>query len=327
MDYCGIKEYLRPELDRVMEIISGSLASDIGLLDRTNSSLLEHSGKHLRPVISLLVAKACSGGSVTEDSLHFAATSELLHNATLLHDDVADNSPVRHGVPTVMSVLGERAAVLLGDYWLVKGMENILMSGNSCGRVTRVFSKTLSNLAEGELLQLQKASSGDTSEEDYFRIIYNKTASLFEASAVSAAISVSSPEVKIRASGEYAVALGMAFQIRDDMLDYEGGSGLGKPSGQDLSERKITLPLLGALKNVPEEEAGRIRKMVCEIDEHPEYQQDIVEFVKSGPGMEYAGERLAEYVGKARSSLIPLGGGRDVEMLAALADFVAARKS
>ena len=122
MDFSSIKEYLKPDLDRVQDLMNTSLASDIELLDKTNQRVLAHSGKQVRPVIALLTAKACSGGFVTEETIHFAAAAELIHNATLLHDDVADNSPVRRGEPTVMSLLGGRASVLLGDYWLVKGI-------------------------------------------------------------------------------------------------------------------------------------------------------------------------------------------------------------
>ena len=157
MDFKAIKDILRNDLDRVISVIEASIASDIDLLDKTNKSILSHSGKQLRPVLSLLSARACSGGFVTEDTVRYAAASELLHNASLLHDDVVDDSRQRRGRPTVMSILGGRASVLLGDYWLVKAMENILKGDNSSSTVIRIFARTLSDLAEGELLQLQKA--------------------------------------------------------------------------------------------------------------------------------------------------------------------------
>ena len=270
MDYKAIKETLKNDLSRVDSVIGASLASDIDLLDKTNKSILSHSGKKLRPVLSLLSARACSGGFLTDDTVRYAAAAELLHNATLLHDDVADDSRQRRGMPTVMSLLGGRASVLLGDFWLVKAMENILKGDNSSSQVIRIFAKTLSDLAEGELLQLQKAETGDTTELDYYRIIYCKTASLFEASMVSAAISVSASKEKKKAVRNYARILGTAFQIKDDILDYDGDHAIGKPVGNDLRERKITLPLLGALANAGEDEAKEIRKMLCEIEDHPE---------------------------------------------------------
>jgi octaprenyl-diphosphate synthase len=161
-------------------------------------------------VLALLFARVCSGGQTTEATVRYAAAAELLHNVTLLHDDVADESEQRRGAPTIMSLMGPSVSVLIGDYWLVKAMELILGEGQSDGRVIKIFSKTLSDLAEGEMLQLQKAQSGDTDEKDYLRIIYSKTASLFEAACLSAAVSVSAPEEYEVAAREYAVALGKA---------------------------------------------------------------------------------------------------------------------
>lgn len=327
MDFVGIKERLGADLERVDELIRVSLASDIELLDSTNRSILLHPGKQLRPVLCLLVAKACSGGGTTEDTLLYASATELLHNATLLHDDVADDSPERRGVPTVMSILGGRASVLLGDYWLVKAMENILRSVRHSARVIGIFSGTLADLAEGELLQLQKASSGDTDEEDYFRIIYSKTASLFEAAAVSAAISVEADEPVIEAVRSYSRNLGMAFQIRDDIFDYEENPQTGKPAGLDLLEQKITMPLLCALSEVSEDEAKLIRGKVRDMATHPEHRGEVVRFVCEHGGVGAAAVRLGEYVARAKAALTVLGRGEYVRMLMEIADFVAERKS
>lgn len=327
MDFSSIKNFLKEDLDKVNKLMATSLSTDIELLDKTNRAILSHNGKQVRPVLTLLVARACSGGFTTDDTIKYAAAVELLHNATLLHDDVADDSPVRRGVPTVMSILGGRASVLLGDYWLVKGMENILASRNSSDRVIRIFASTLTDLAEGELLQLQKAEAGDTLEKDYYRIIYDKTASLFVASAASGAISVSATEEKMSAARTYAKCLGVAFQIRDDIFDYEENAEIGKPVGLDLKEKKITLPLLGALAKAGEERGREIRRKLCRIDDHPEYGGEIIEFVKSEGGIEYARKRLYEYVDNARIALRPFGNMQEVEMLGEIAEFTADRKS
>ena len=327
MDFSSIKDFLKEDLDKVNKLMGSSLSTDIELLDKTNMAILSHNGKQVRPVLTLLVARACSGGFITDDTIKYAAAVELLHNATLLHDDVADDSPVRRGAPTVMSILGGRASVLLGDYWLVKGMENILASRNSSDKVIRIFASTLTDLAEGELLQLQKAETGDTLEKDYYRIIYDKTASLFVASAVSGAISVSATEEKMSAARTYAKCLGVAFQIRDDIFDYEENAEIGKPVGLDLKEKKITLPLLGALAKAGEERGREIRRKLCRIDDHPEYGGEIIEFVKSEGGIEYARKRLYEYVDNARIALRPFGDMQEVEMLGEIAEFTADRKS
>ena len=327
MDFSSIKDFLKEDLDKVNKLMESSLSTDIELLDKTNRAILSHNGKQVRPVLTLLVARACSGGFTTDDTIKYAAAVELLHNATLLHDDVADDSPVRRGVPTVMSILGGRASVLLGDYWLVKGMENILASRNSSDKVIRIFASTLTDLAEGELLQLQKAETGDTLEKDYYRIIYDKTASLFVASAAAGAISVSATEEKMSAARAYAKCLGVAFQIRDDIFDYEENAEIGKPVGLDLKEKKITLPLLGALAKAGEERGREIRRKLCRIDDHPEYGGEIIEFVKSEGGIEYARKRLYEYVDNARIALRPFGNMQEVEMLGEIAEFTADRKS
>lgn len=320
-----IKDFLGQDWKDTDALIRSSLESDISLLNATNKAILDHSGKQLRPIVSLLVARACGGGRVNADSVRYAAAAELLHNATLLHDDVADSSCERRGAPTVMAILGGPASVLLGDFWLVKALENILASSANCNEVIRIFAGTLSSLAEGEMLQLQKASSGDTVEEDYYRIIYSKTASLFEAAFVSAAISVNAPADWIEAVRDYAVSLGIAFQIKDDIFDYSDGKKIGKPVGIDLEEQKITLPLLGALAAASPERAKQIRGMVLDILEHPEYKEEIVGFVKEGKGIEYAVSRLEDYVSKAVDALAALPDSKEKDYLVKIAGFTAYR--
>ena len=324
MDIKSVREYLGLDWEAVREKIETSLMSDIALLNSTNSSILSNSGKQLRPLLALLVARACSDHRISEATVRYAAAAELLHNATLLHDDVADNSAQRRGVPTIMSLMGPSVSVLVGDYWLVKAMELILGSSEGDHQVIKIFSKTLSDLAEGEMLQLQKAQNGDTSEEDYLRIIYSKTASLFEAACVSAAISVNASEEFKKAAKDYAVALGIAFQIKDDILDYSGTESVGKPLGVDILEQKITMPLLGAMKNAPDEEP-MMRALVKGIVDHLENRDEIVAFVKSNSGIEYAVEQLDKYVSQAVEALSVLPLSRERELLEELAYFTAKR--
>ena len=176
MDIRALKAFLAGPMQEVSALLEASLKSDIALLDATNRSLLSQGGKLMRPMLSLLSAGACGG--INADSVRFAAAAEMIHNATLLHDDVVDGATMRRGKPTVMSILSSPASVLVGDYWLVKAIRCILDADRYSERAIRLFAKTLSDLAEGEMLQLQKASSGDTTREDYLRIIYSKTASL-----------------------------------------------------------------------------------------------------------------------------------------------------
>ena len=324
MDIKSVREYLGDDWKAVKEKIETSLMSDIALLNSTNSTILSNSGKQLRPLLALLIARACSGHQISEATVRYAAASELLHNATLLHDDVADNSEQRRGMPTIMSLMGPSVSVLVGDYWLVKAMELILGSSEGDHLVIKIFSKTLSDLAEGEMLQLQKAQSGDTCEDDYLRIIYSKTASLFEATCVSAAISVNASQEYRKAAKDYAVALGIAFQIKDDILDYSGTASVGKPLGVDILEQKITMPLLGAMMNAPAEEV-RIRGLVKGIVDHPENRDDIVAFVKENAGLEYAVQQLDKYVAQAVDALSVLPLSKERELLEGLAYFTAKR--
>ena len=327
MDIAGIKEYLGKDWTAVQDCIGGSLESDIDLLNMTNRSILSHAGKQLRPMLALVAARACSlDNAVSEATIRYAAAAELMHNATLLHDDVADDSDQRRGVPTIRSLMGPTVSVLLGDYWLVKAMDQILSSAESDAVVIRIFSKTLSDLAEGEVLQLQKAQSGDTVEDDYLRIIYSKTASLFEASCVSAALSVNASEEMVEAMRAYSVALGLAFQIKDDLLDYAGTESVGKPLGVDILEQKITMPLLGALVNAGAEEDKRVRALVKDIVGHPEHRDEIVDFVKANGGMEYASERLDFYVNQAVEALGVLPESYEKELLVKLARYTANRE-
>ena len=324
MDIKSVKEYLGKDWTAVQEHIASALESDIALLNSTNASILSQSGKQLRPMLALMIARACAG-KVEEGSVRYAAAAELLHNATLLHDDVADGSELRRGKPTIMSLMGPAVSVLVGDYWLVKAMELILCDSKNDTKAIKIFSKTLSDLAEGEMLQLQKAQNGDTVEEDYLRIIYNKTASLFEAACVTAALSVGASEEYMQAAKDYAVALGLAFQIKDDILDYAGTESVGKPRGVDILEQKITMPLLGALRNVSEQEQVRVRTMVKDIVGKPELRDEIVAFVKANGGLEYSAFRLNEYVDAAVHALDVLPASTEKDCLIKLAHYTAQR--
>lgn len=320
-----IRNHIQTEWSAVQEKISSALLSDIDLLNATNKSILSNSGKQLRPLLAVLFARLCTGGESSEATIRYAAAAELLHNATLLHDDVADDSSQRRGVPTIMSLMGPSVSVLVGDYWLVKAMQLILQDAQTDVEVIQIFSKTLSDLAEGEMLQLQKAQKGDTTEDDYIRIIYNKTASLFEAACLSAAVSVGADAAVRKAAVDYSVALGLAFQIKDDILDYAGTESVGKPLGVDVLEQKITLPLLGALAGVSSQEEARVRGLVSDIAGHPEHRDEIVRFVKDNGGLEYAERRLGEYVEVAVNALAVFPDSVEKDFLVQLAHFTAKR--
>ena len=223
-----------------------------------------------------------------------------------------------------MSILNGPASVLVGDFWLVKAIRCILDADRYSERAIRLFSKTLSDLAEGEMLQMQKASDCDTTREDYIRIIYSKTASLFEAAALSGAVSAEAPEEWTAALAGFARNLGLAFQIKDDIFDYTGGDALGKPVGIDLREQKITLPLLCALDSAPEE-APAIRTLVGQISDHPELADNVRSFVLDHGGVEKAVEKMDKYITEAVFCLEELPQSPEKSYLVELARFVGER--
>ena len=325
MDRKVILEYLGDAWGRTEALMRSSLDSGIDLLDWTNAFILGHGGKQLRPMLSLLMAKACGNGELPEDAVSFATATELLHNATLLHYDVADGSMIRRGVPTVASLLDPAHSVLVGDYWLVRCVKLVMDADRNVLEVMRLFADTLNHLAEGEMFQLQKASSGDTTEEDYLRIVYDKTGSLFETACLSAAIAVGAPEEYRGVAGAYARHLGTAFQIKDDILDFTG-TDIGKPVGVDVREGKITLPLLCALERVDAGCQAGIRDKVRQVREHPEFVSEIMDFVREHDGTGYAQERLKEYSARAVDALSPLPDSPAREYLAALAAYTALRE-
>lgn len=318
-----LSDYLKKEEQGVLDIMTGSLRSGIELLDMANAHLLSHQGKRLRSKLMLLIGKALEGAASDKVS-RLSAASELLHNATLLHDDVADDSSFRRGVPTAHSLLGARAAVLLGDYWLVKAMDLVISCDCGGGEFTRIYSKTLGDLAEGELLELQKAENADTSREDYLRIIYLKTASLFEVCCVAAAMACGASTDVIEDMREYGVSVGMAFQIKDDIMDY-GSLSIGKPVGLDLSEKKITLPLLCTLEDCSKEEEESLRAMIRQI-EAPGNEEAVCQAIRLKDGVKKAEAVLEEYISKAKSALgcIPEGEARDY--LDGVASYVSSRE-
>lgn len=322
-----IKAYLQPGLEQVNVFINMALRSDIPLLDSTNRSLREHPGKMMRPMLALLVADAAGEATPPpEDTYRYAAATELLHNATLLHDDVVDGATERRGLPTVASILGGSAAVLIGDYWLEKCLQLVLGARREADRVLRLFAQTIGHLTEGELLQMQKASTADTTQADYLRIIYGKTASLFESAAMSAAISVAASEELIRAMGDFAYLLGLAFQIKDDIFDYEEeAADIGKPVGMDLMEQKITQPLLCVLEKASSAEQQEIRSLVKNIPDHPENVDRVRAFVKENDGVALAKDVMDFYVEKAISCLESLPESKEKLYLARLARYVGQR--
>lgn len=315
-----VQQFLGKAWTDFQRCFAESLESDIPLLDKANQYLLGHGGKKLRPLFTLLIAKALRG-DCNERVVRCAAASELLHTATLMHDDVADNAPTRRGVPTMMTVYSPTTAVLLGDYWLSKAMDLIIDHPDK--RVLHVFSKCLADLASGEMLQLEKAEKADTTEDDYRRIIYCKTTSLFEACMVSAACSVEASEKEIERCRIYAWHIGQAFQMRDDMLDYSPDLSIGKPTGQDILEKKITLPLFGLFEKAPRSVVREVRRRMKNPD--AELVSDVFAWVRQYDAMSYAREKLDAEIRQAVEVLAAFPASPSRDYLEKMAGMIAIR--
>lgn len=322
MEISKIQDRIRGDLLEVNNLIKDSLDSNVELLNTINRYLFELKGKQIRPILSLVSAKAC--GVPNSLTISCAAVAEMIHTATLLHDDVADNSSQRRGSPTVQNLYSNASSVLTGDYWLSKALSLIVKQNNP--RVMGFFTKAVEELSEGELFQIQKASRLDTTEEDYYYIISRKTSSLFIASVASAVYSSGASESLISDLSRYAYHLGIAFQIRDDVFDYMPDLDTGKMAGTDIKEKKITLPLISAFKNSSPAERDEMLKFIKDTDGDSNSLVDkTLEFVKRFSGIESAQNSLAEHSRLAIEALDNLDDSEYKKELEALAMYVGNR--
>ncbi len=307
-----IRESVASDWSEFESCLTASLHSESSLLNQINAYLLDASGKKLRPLLAILSAKACSG-LVNEQAVICATVAELIHTATLLHDDVVDNSDNRRGRATVRKLFTPGTSVLMGDYWLTRAI-HLMIEHHIAYSVLALFSKALEELAEGEIMQMEYADKLTTSWNEYIEIIKRKTASLFRAAIKgSALVSLDLESDKqaeiLEAMDRYSFYLGCSFQMRDDILDYYPSEMIGKDNNCDIEERKITLPLLCAMENCPEKEAYIREKMsaiepsVKDASENSAIVAEIRSFVLENRGIESASEKLHQYIDKALECL------------------------
>lgn len=326
------KSRLGEDFARYRETLSAAVCSDEPFVNSISGYVLAHKGKELRPVLSLFTGRLC--GTLNPLSYYVAVVAEMLHSATLLHDDVADEAKMRRSAPTVSALFSSTAAVLIGDFWLSRAL-HVLVS--KCEpEIISCFTDAVQKMAEGELIQMGKAESLDTTEKDYFAIIERKTSALFVACMKSAAYAVGASPEAVGAVEAYALHLGNAFQIRDDIFDYSSDLDTGKAAGADLKERKITLPLLCAMEYNPAEES-RIRAAVGRVEnrkrEDGSFSADelaamdeVMAFVRENMGIELAQNKLEEQSRLAVSALSGLRDCGDRQVLAAIAEYVGKRE-
>lgn len=318
-----ITQPIKSELEKFNEIFRESLRSRVGLVDLVTRYIIRQKGKKIRPLLVLLSAKVCGG--VNDRSYRGAVLVELLHTATLVHDDVVDSADKRRGLWSINKVFKNKVAVLMGDYLLSKGLL-ISMEGKDYDFL-EVITNTVKRMSEGELLQIQKTRKLDIDEETYFRVISDKTASLIETCCTIGAMSTTSDQEYISAMGEFGKNLGISFQIRDDILDYEGSLSItGKRAGGDIKEKKITLPLIYSLNQVSPVKAAEIRKIIKNGKEKTNVDA-VIDFVRQNKGIDYAVGQARTYSQAAKDALKKLPDSQSKLALEALVDFVVDRKN
>jgi octaprenyl-diphosphate synthase len=318
-----ISSPIKSELERFDEIFKEALRSNVGLVDLVARYIIRQKGKKIRPLLVLLSAKITGG--VTERTYRGAALVELLHTATLIHDDVVDDANKRRGMWSINALFKNKVAVLMGDYLLSRGLM-ISVDGKDYDFLG-VTTNAVKRMSEGELLQIQKTRKLDIDEETYFKVISDKTASLLETCCSIGAMSTTDNKNYIEAMRNFGHSLGMSFQIRDDILDYEGKSNLiGKPVGGDIKEKKITLPLIYSLNKVSKNEASRIRKILKNGNDKTKV-KEVMQFVHENNGIDYALKVAQKYSDEAKNSLNIFPDSDTKSSMHALVDFVTARKN
>ncbi|QJW88991.1 polyprenyl synthetase family protein [Spirosoma taeanense] len=293
-----IQAPITAEMDLFEQKFRDLMKSDVMLLDQIMNYIVKRKGKQLRPMFVFLMAGVC--GPITESTYRGASLIELLHTATLVHDDVVDDSNYRRGFFSVNALWKNKIAVLVGDYLLSRGL--LLSVDNGDFELLQIVSKAVREISEGELLQIEKARRLDITEDVYYEIIRQKTASLIAACCAVGARSAGSDPATVQKARTFGEKVGIAFQIKDDLFDY-GTAEVGKPLGIDIKEKKMTLPLIYALGKAGFFEKRRIINIVKNESENPKKVNEVIGFVKNSGGIEYATEAMNRYVADAQALL------------------------
>ena len=289
-----IQAPIAAEMDLFEQKFRGLMKSDVMLLDQIMSYIVKRKGKQLRPMFVFLTAGVC--GQITESTYRGASLIELLHTATLVHDDVVDDSNYRRGFFSINALWKNKVAVLVGDYLLSRGL--LLSVNNGDFELLKIVSTAVRELSEGELLQIEKARRLDITEAIYYEIIRQKTASLIASCCAVGAQSAGVDQATVEKAHAFGEKVGIAFQIKDDLFDY-GTAEIGKPLGIDIKEKKMTLPLIYALNKASFLEKRRIINIVKNESDNPKKVAEVIAFVKNSGGIAYATEVMNRYVAEA----------------------------
>ncbi|MBO0949079.1 polyprenyl synthetase family protein [Fibrella forsythiae] len=296
-----IQAPIAAEMNRFEQTFKDLMKSDVMLLDQITNYIVRRKGKQLRPMFVFLTAGVC--GTINDSTYRGAALIELLHTASLVHDDVVDDSNYRRGFFSINALWKNKIAVLVGDYLLARGLSLSLDNGDY--DLLGIGNKAVRDLSEGELLQLEKARRLDINEDVYYEIIRQKTASLIAACCAMGARSVNATTEMIEIARLFGEKVGIAFQIKDDLFDY-GTAEVGKPLGIDIKEKKMTLPLIYALNKAARSDKRRVINIIKNHSDEPKQVNDVISFVKESGGIEYATVAMQNYVQQAKDLLYKL---------------------
>lgn len=325
MDYLSIiKHPIEAELADFVSLFNQSLSHEDGLLGSALEHIRKRAGKRMRPMLILLMAR--NFGQITDVTQNAAVGLELLHTASLVHDDVVDESEERRGQASVNATYDNKVAVLVGDYILSTAL--LCVARTHSEQIVTYLAELGRTLSDGEILQLSNIGRKDISEEVYYDVIKQKTAALFEACAGIGALSSGASEEDVMAAKQFGQNLGIIFQIRDDIFDYYDSKEIGKPTGNDMAEGKLTLPVIHAVNNGGDEDMKRLALKVKDHSVTAEEIASLVDYTKRMGGIEYAEKRMWEFHAEAQRFLDERVGQQEIkEALQAYLDFVIKRNS
>jgi octaprenyl-diphosphate synthase len=317
-----IKAPVAPEMELFEKKFRQSMKSQVALLDKITHYIVKRKGKQMRPLFVFLTARMFGG--VNESTHNAAALIELLHTATLVHDDVVDDAYQRRGFFSLNALWKNKIAVLVGDYLLSRGLLLSVEKGEF--DLLRIVSQAVREMSEGELLQIEKTRKLNIDEEIYFDIIRQKTATLIAACCATGAASTGQNKETIEKARLFGEKVGIAFQIKDDLFDYGSGEDIGKPTGIDIKEKKTTLPLIYALNQAPANQRKRIINLVKNKNEDKQAVQEVIDFVLASGGIKYSVERMNEYITEAKNILATFPQNDGTRALEQLVDYTVNRK-
>ncbi len=295
-----IKKPIQIEMELFERKFYESMTSKVALLNRITYYIVNRKGKQMRPMFVFLVAKMLNNGRVNERTFRGACVIELIHTATLVHDDVVDDSNKRRGFFSINALWKNKIAVLVGDYLLSKGL--LLSIDNDDFDLLKIISVAVREMSEGELLQIEKARRLDITEAIYYEIIRQKTATLIAACCALGAKSVNDDTVQVEKMRKFGELIGMAFQIKDDLFDYSEEA-IGKPTGIDIKEQKMTLPLIYTLNNCSEKEKSWVINSIKNHNKDKKRVKEVIDFVKNQNGLTYAENKMVEFQNQALALL------------------------